>query len=74
MGISITNLKEGNTAIISHFEDEEAASRLMTMGVLPGSKVEVIRIAPFGGGYYLKIDGSGLVLRKSEAGCIMLKS
>lgn len=69
----ISKLKEGNTGRIAHFTDDQIAGKLMTMGVLPGSQVKVVRIAPFSGGYYLKIDGINMVVRFKEANSIVLE-
>ncbi len=48
------------------------ASRLTAMGLLPGSLVEMIRSAPFGHTYYIKVDGVRLALRKEEASSILV--
>ena len=57
---------------ISHFTDELIGSKMMAMGILPGSKVEFIRKSPFGGACYLKIDQQYLAVRVQEAACIVL--
>lgn len=66
-------LSERESGIVNSFTDERIASKLMAMGVLPGSKIEIIRIAPFGGGFYIKVDGHGLAIRKKEAEAIVLE-
>ena len=68
----VTSLKVGAEGAISHFTDDEVAGKLLSMGMLPGNWVRVVRIAPFNGGYYLWIEGSHLVLRTEEAQCIVL--
>jgi ferrous iron transport protein A len=73
MDHSVTQLKEGNFGTVRRFTDERMAGKLITMGVLPGSKVQVVRIAPFNGGYYLKVDGTNMVLRATEADSIVLE-
>ncbi len=55
------------------FTNDQLASRLISMGVLPGSKVELIRKAPFGGGWYARIDNQVIALRKEELECIVMK-
>ncbi len=55
------------------FNDDRLGSKLLAMGVLPGSKVEVLRKAPFGGGVVLKVDHHYLALRAQEAACILIK-
>jgi ferrous iron transport protein A len=73
MNSPISQLKEGNVGRIAHFTDDQVAGKLMTMGVLPGSQVKVVRIAPFRGGYYLKVDGINMVVRLQEASNIVLE-
>jgi ferrous iron transport protein A len=68
---SVLNLKEGNGGRITHFTDDHIAGKLMTMGVLPGSTLQVVRKAPFNGGFYLKVDGMSIVVRNEEASNIM---
>lgn len=43
------------------------------MGVLPGSSLQLIRKAPFGGGWYARIDNQVIALRKEELECIVMK-
>ncbi len=71
MSNSVTQLKEGHSGRITHFTDDRIAGKLTAMGILPGSRVRVVRIAPFKGGYYLKVDGMSIVVRNDEASSIM---
>lgn len=57
--------------IISHFTDDRLASKLMAMGVLPGSKISLIRKAPMGGGWYIQVDNKVIAMREQEMGCIV---
>lgn len=70
---AIANLKAGAYGTIAHFTNEQMAGKLMSMGVMPGSSVQVIRVAPFRGGYYLKVDGNCLAIRTQEAENIFLE-
>ena len=63
----------GTAGTVSHFNDSSIGSKLMAMGVLPGSQVRVVRKSPFGGGCYVKVDNFFLALRKEEADSIVLK-
>lgn len=63
----------GTAGKVSHFNDPNIGSKLMAMGVLPGSQVRVVRKSPFGGGCYVKVDNFFLALRKEEADSIVLK-
>ena len=71
--IPLSELKSGKGGFVSHFTNQLIASKLMSMGVLPGSRLEIIRKAPFGGGCYVKADKHYLALRKQEAACIIMR-
>lgn len=49
------------------------AARLLEMGLLPGTPVEVIRCAPLGFPIEIKVRGYLLSLRKAEARCIEIE-
>ncbi|MEN0006030.1 MAG: FeoA family protein [Bacteroidota bacterium] len=69
----LLELPVGGAGYIDSFTDKRAGSKLLAMGVLPGSKVEVLRAAPFGGALYVKVNQSYLALRTKEAASILLK-
>lgn len=70
----LSKIKTGSIGTITQFMDDMIAGKLMTMGVLPGSEVRIIRRAPFKGGIYLKINGQNMVLREGEAETIILST
>lgn len=72
MPLSIFDMKEGSKGWVLEFTDEFLAGRMLSMGVLPGSTVSIVRRAPFSGGVYVKVDGYNLVMRCSEARQILL--
>lgn len=47
--------------------DAEAARRLMDLGLIRGTSVEVMRTAPLGDPIELRLRGYMLTLRRSEA-------
>ena len=49
------------------------ASRLLEMGILPGTPIEVIRSAPLGFPIEIKVRGYLLTLREDEAQCIEIE-
>lgn len=71
-GKTLDKVGVGAKGTISHFTNERIASKLLSMGVLPGTTIQVIRKAPFGGGCYVKADNMLLALRQSEACSIVL--
>lgn len=68
----LTLFPRGKSATVSYLADAQFAGRLMAMGVLPGSHVEVLRSAPFGGGFYIKADNLLIALRNEEAELIFV--
>ncbi len=45
----------------------DIAIRLMEMGLLPGTRVEVLRVAPLGDPIELRVRGFALSIRRAEA-------
>jgi len=65
--------KVGFKGVVSHFNDEHVACRLISMGLVPGCTVEILHKAPFGGGWYVKSDSLHIAMRIEEASCIVLR-
>ena len=72
-GRLLSELKEKAKGNILGFTDELISSRLMTMGILPGSQIELIRKAPLRGGFYIKFDNQRIALRSIEAASILVE-
>lgn len=68
-----TTLAGKHSGRIAYFTNSLIASKLMAMGVLPGSYVELVRRAPFGGGWYTRADNLLLALRREEINSIVLQ-
>ena len=64
---------KGTVGEVSHYNNPQVGSKLLAMGVLPGSQIRIVRKSPFGGGCYVKVDNFFLALRKEEADSIVLK-
>ena len=73
MSLTLNQLAAGAKGTIEKFSDEQAAFKLMTMGILPGQEVKVIRKAPLGGAIYLKTERQQFAIRNTEAACIVIK-
>jgi|GEM_PF-2009627 ferrous iron transport protein A len=64
---------EGERGQIAGFRSDYIAGKLMAMGVLPGADVEVLRRAPLGGGWYVRIGAQRLALREDEFDSIIMQ-
>ena len=69
----LSTAKPGIEEIVSHYTNDSIGGKLMSMGVLPGSRVALVRRAPFGGGWYVKVDNLYIALRKEEASSVVLR-
>lgn len=67
------NLSVNTPKRISHFTNDQMASKLMSMGVLPGSQISLIRKAPLGGAWYVRVDNKVIAMRAKEIHCIILQ-
>lgn len=72
--IPLSKLKKGQRAVIVKVEGKGAIKRRMIdMGMVTGSEISVVRVAPFGDPIEFSIKGYSLSLRKSEAENIIVK-
>lgn len=65
--MKLSDLKPGQKAFISHYENNEILLKLMEMGCVPGEKIVVEQVAPLGDPISIKISGYSLSLRINEA-------
>jgi ferrous iron transport protein A len=69
---SVADLKVGEKGIVCCFKDEVMSLKLMEMGCLPGSEVELSHKAPFGDPICIRVGGYALSMRLNEAATILL--
>ncbi len=70
----LRDLQPGEAAVIHKLScRRQLRRRLMDMGVVAGTPVEVERVAPLGDPIELKLKGFHLSLRKEEAGDIWVE-
>lgn len=67
MTTKLSELKQGQRAIIKSFTNTETYLKLMEMGCVPGESVLLEQIAPFGDPISVKVSGYSLSLRINEA-------
>jgi Fe2+ transport system protein FeoA len=70
----LTSVALGTTATVAEIKlPPELRPRLMEMGLLVGTTVELVRFAPLGDPVEIKVRGYNLTLRKHEAEQILVK-
>lgn len=71
----LTSVAVGKSATVAEIKLPPASRpRLMEMGLLVGTKVELVRFAPLGDPVEIKVRGYNLTLRKHEAEQILVTS
>jgi Fe2+ transport system protein FeoA len=71
---SLVDLPLGQHAKIVSIDCERHLSRrLMEMGLLPGTRVRLVRVAPFGDPVELRVRNYSLSLRRAEAAKIAVR-
>jgi ferrous iron transport protein A len=75
MSTNLSELAVGATGIVRAFTvGSRASMRLREMGVLPGTEVRVVRLAPLGDPIEIEVRGFHLSLRKAEAAEVLIES
>lgn len=70
----LASLKVGSTATVTEIKvPPENRGRLLEMGLLVGTPIELVRFAPLGDPVEIKVRGYHLTLRKHEAEQIWVK-
>ena len=70
-----TNLSElhiGEEAIVVSFCNEDVSLKLMEMGMVPGERISIERIAPLGDPIAVWVSGYLLSLRKEDAASVLV--
>lgn len=73
-GSSLADLRTGQRCILDRLDlPDDIARRLMELGFLPGSEVELGRRSPGGGARVFRVDGSEIALRDETAARLYLR-
>ncbi|MFD2908693.1 ferrous iron transport protein A [Flavobacterium ardleyense] len=62
-----SELKIGETGIITDVNLDEIPLKLIEMGCLPGNTITLIQIAPLGDPYYFNVNDSHVAIRLETA-------
>ena len=72
--LPLSALTIGSSAVVRDFPKAGAAFvRLREMGLLAGARVTLVRTAPLGDPIEIKLRGSHLTLRKTEADHVLVE-
>ena len=65
--MTLDELRPGQRGIVVGWTSSEPPTRLLELGILAGTRLEVVRLAPLGDPIDVKIRGYHLSIRKQEA-------
>ena len=70
---TLAQLAVGESATVATVNDsDEISIRLMEMGLIPGTELRVLGVAPLGDPLEIEVRGYRLSIRKSEAARVQL--
>lgn len=73
MHILLSELRVGDEARVAGYAvDSPYAAQLMRLGLIPGTQLQVRRVAPLGDPVEIRFRGFSLALRPREAACLLL--
>ena len=65
--LKLDETKTGMTVRIDSLDESKLKQRLMTMGLIPGTRVEILNSAPMGDPIALRLRSYNLAMRKADA-------
>ncbi len=72
---TLSHLRLGQFATVQHVRGERGfRRRLMELGLVPGTRVQLVRVAPLGDPLELSVRGGHLSIRRDEARSIRVDS
>ena len=65
--LKLDETKTGMTVRIDSLDESKLKQRLMTMGLIPGTRVEILNSAPMGDPIALRLRSYNLAMRRDDA-------
>ncbi|MEZ4911825.1 MAG: FeoA domain-containing protein [Saprospiraceae bacterium] len=69
---TLNDLRPGEEAFIQEIDLNIFACKFLSFGLMPRTKVHMVRLSPLGDAYYIKLGALHLAIRKSEASSIKI--
>lgn len=70
---SLSKLKKGEQGIVAKVLEGASAIRLMEMGLVPGTRIQLSAISPFGDPIAVKVGSFSLSMRRKDAEQVVVK-
>jgi ferrous iron transport protein A len=72
--LTIAQLEQGQQATIKGFLGDELPIKLLEMGCLPGSQVQLVQVAPLKDPMHINVDGTQMAIRRATAAEIEIEN
>jgi ferrous iron transport protein A len=74
--LRLSNLRKGDSARVVGFDEpsDRYARQLLSLGLIPGTRITVARFAPLGDPVEIEFRGARLILRPREAHGLQLEA
>lgn len=64
---TLAQCKTGESAILQSISDEQLSIQLFCMGCIPGERITIEKIAPFGDPIMISVEDSFISIRREDA-------
>ena len=71
---SLGSLAPGESGTVTGYASDDPPGRILEMGLIPGTRVEVVRVAPLGDPIDFRVRGFHLSLRRAEADHVVVEA
>ena len=71
--VTVADLGPGQKGVIADFDDALLPIKLLELGCLPGSEVELVQVAPLKDPIYINVSGSHIAIRRVLANQIPIE-
>lgn len=68
----LSDMKDGQKGVVISYDDPLVAGRMMTMGVLPGKAIKLVRKSLMGECLYIQSEGLVMAIRRREGDKIQM--
>ena len=70
---TLASLKPGESAFVTLLDEGSYTCKLLNLGILPKTKVTMVRKSHFRGAFYIKLERHQLAMRTEEAETIYIE-
>lgn len=70
---TLLTLQPGQSGMVVILAENSYTSKLMALGILPNTRIKMMRKAPFGKVFYIQLNSHQIAIRESEAITVIIE-